>query len=379
MIANDPVLVGERLVLEGVPRLSFDPKPELEDDVELTPLPSAISTCLRYMGDDVKYRYLMGMTGDAFRLSWKEGWELDNVADIYVAPDLNKTCDLAFAAAGRAYEAHGVRPGDVPESVLRERIIATIRDKHQPVLAYGVVGPPEMCIIAGYDEGGDVLIGWSFFQNMPEFNAGVEFEPSGYFRKRNWHTDTWGIVIVGEKREKREKPPQEAMYRQALEWALHVMRTPSVYDPGLNGEAWKDRHSGHAAYDAWARHLLKDRDFPDGDMALLTQRYSVHDDASMVVAEGRWYASLFLSDAAQVMPHGASKLHEAASYFAREHELMWALWGELGGIGRGEKQIRALARPDVRRRIVQIIYEARDLDVVAALRIEQALAMPKLW
>jgi hypothetical protein len=244
------------------------------------------------------------------------------------------------------------------------------------VLAYGVIGPPEMSIITGYDEGGDVLIGWSFFQNMPEFNAGVEFEPAGYFRKRDWYANTWGIVLVGERR---DRPPKETRYGQALEWALTVMRTPSMYEPKLNGEAWKDRHNGHAAYEAWARHLLKDEEFVHSDDAALRQRFGVHDDAVGVVAEGRWYASLFLSQAALALPHCASKLLEAASHFAREHELMWQAWDQVGGIGRGEKQMRAFAKPEVRRRIVPIIHEARDLDLAAALCIEQALAMPKLW
>lgn len=38
----------------------------------------------------------------------------------------------------------------------------------EPVIAIGVVGPPEPCIVAGYDKGGEVLIGWSFFQDRPE-------------------------------------------------------------------------------------------------------------------------------------------------------------------------------------------------------------------
>ena len=47
-----------------------------------------------------------------------------------------------------------------------------------------------------------MLIGWSFFQGMPEFSAGLEFEPSGYFRKRDWFGDTESLVIIGEKGER---------------------------------------------------------------------------------------------------------------------------------------------------------------------------------
>jgi hypothetical protein len=55
------------------------------------------------------------------------------------------------------------------------------------------------------------------------------------------------------------------------------------------------------------------------------------------------------------------------------------VWDLTGDVGREEKQIRALAQPVVRRRIVPIIHEARDHDIAAALCIEQALTMPKLW
>ena len=49
--------------------------------------------------------------------------------------------------------------------------------------------PKDICfpsVLRALMEYGDVLVGWSFFQNIPEFNAGVEFEPSGQFRARGW-------------------------------------------------------------------------------------------------------------------------------------------------------------------------------------------------
>ncbi len=65
------------------------------------------------------------------------------------------------------------------------------------MIAFGIVGPPEPVIITGFDEGGDVLTGWSFFQGFPPFNEGLEYEPGeegqpGYFRKRDWFKDAAG-------------------------------------------------------------------------------------------------------------------------------------------------------------------------------------------
>ena len=49
------------------------------------------------------------------------------------------------------------------KEVFRRQIIESI-DKGKPVVAFGVEGPTEACIITGYDQDGDVLIGWSMIQ-----------------------------------------------------------------------------------------------------------------------------------------------------------------------------------------------------------------------
>jgi len=37
---------------------------------------------------------------------------------------------------------------------------------------------------------------------FPEFSNGVDFEPSGYFRNRDWFKDTEGISLLAKKQEK---------------------------------------------------------------------------------------------------------------------------------------------------------------------------------
>jgi len=65
-----------------------------------------------------------------------------------------------------------------------KKIIESI-DQNVPVLAFGVIGPPECCIITGNDESGEVIIGWNYFQNEHD-----DFEPTGQFRKGNWYKDS---------------------------------------------------------------------------------------------------------------------------------------------------------------------------------------------
>jgi hypothetical protein len=91
---------GTRCLIEGVPRLAFEPKPELDNEVELCPFPSALRACLRALGDDVPYNVLMGCLGAAFRLSWKDGWHPDNPDIRYLASDPMQPTAARLARAG---------------------------------------------------------------------------------------------------------------------------------------------------------------------------------------------------------------------------------------------------------------------------------------
>ena len=222
-----------------------------------------------------------------------------------------------------------------------------------------MIGPPECCVITGYDEGSDVLLGWNFFQGFPDFFAGAQ-EPSGYFRKQGWFKDTNSLVVIGEKR---QLPQQSVLHREILKWALDVARTPVV-----NG-----RSSGVAAYEVWAEQLLRDEDFPVGNKMAIKKRHVVHDDAVGMVAEARWYASVFLPQIARREAGKAEELLAAASCYAAEHDLMWKIWGLVGGIGHEEPKALKFAEPSVRRQIISVIHQARDKDVEAADHIERAL------
>ena len=376
-----------RVVLDGVPRIGFYFNMQQHDDSKMrcpedVPFPSCLRACLEYLGDGLGcrkiglcskqwglgcgYAYLMGTTGAAFRLSWKPGWHMDNCASWLVSDDPSEIFRRGFAAVGYGVEllcgGELRKQGVDAEQRFRTAIIESIRDRGRPVIAHGVIGPPEECIITGYDEGGDVLIGWNCFQDFPDCNAGVEREPNGMFRKREWAKDTWSLVLIGEKG---EPPDLKQVYRDALTWALEVIRTPKRHG---------DRHNGLAAYDAWAEHLLRDEDFATDDLAVLRERHMVHHDAVGTVAEGRWYASIFLSQAAMDGGLKAPELLAAASCCAAEHDLMWKVWGLMGGLGHGDAKASKLAEPDVRRQTVPIIHQARDLDAEAADHIESALA-----
>jgi len=383
---NHPV----RSVLEGVPRVHFyEGGVRCPEDIIL---PSVMRAMLEYLGEPdygckhclaqnpqakvlCAYSFLVGVSGAAAYLSWKEGWHGDNAAIFYMSADAAAPERRIFDAIGYEHEWVMKEPGRDDEARFRERIMASI-ERGMPVLGYGVIGPPEPSIIAGYDEGGDALIGWSFFQGFPEFNQGVEFEPSGYYRKHDWFVDTECLLVIGDKV---DKPSLQETYRTALEWMLQVARTPMARPEPDAPEWYQQRHNGLAAYEAWADHLLRDEEWPTDDEATLRAHHQIHDHATGDLAEARWYGSVFMKDLAEGYAGGPGKrgttaeiLHAAACY-AAEHDLMWEAWELTGGIGNPEA-FRHMADSGVRRALADVVRRAREQDVRAVEHIERALA-----
>ncbi len=369
-----------RRILKQVPVVSFQlhrltKKDGLRRCPESFPFPSCLRACLEYLGDDLGYEkinvsgrdwrldttyvYVMGTTGSAFKLSWKPGWHLDNPLISHMSEDPFEPIGKGLAAIGYEYEIIRKEPGRDHESYFRNCIIKSISDSGLPVIANGVVGPPEECLITGFDEGGDVLIGWSFFQKTKDFNVDVEFEADGCFRKRGWYKDTHCIIILGGKK---QQPQLKEVYRQALQWALKVTRTPKVHD----------RHNGLAAYNAWSEAILHDNDFTNKKVKELLHCYHVHQDAVGTVAEGRWYAFQFLKKimADITVP---SSLSAAAQCYDDQHSLMWEIWKLVGGPGASAKKAKLFASSEIRKKTAWLIHLAQDKQREAAEYIEQTL------
>lgn len=365
-------------VIEGVPRVGFfrggNACPE-----SFT-FPSCLAACLTHMGAGLgtepieahgrkwrlnnTYVYLMGVSGEAFRLFWKPGWHLDNTGLLSFSDDSMRFIAQAFAAIGFDYELLHKDSGKVDEALLRQRIIESVCTRGWPALAFGVVGPPECAIVTGCDDRADVLFGWSFFQDRPEHTVGVDFEPCGYFRKRNWFKNTDALIVIGPRR---RQPPSEQVYRTALTWAVELIRKPTIR---FNG----DRPNGLAAFDAWAATIARDEDLPAGDVDTLCRHHMAHASAVGMVAEGRWYATHFLRRVIAEEPPMAVPLQEAIACFEAIHQLMWQIWGLTGGPGFSPDKALKFADPAVRKQMVPLILQARDADAKAADAMERTLA-----
>ncbi|MFZ6028325.1 MAG: hypothetical protein ACOYYS_11475 [Chloroflexota bacterium] len=371
-----------RLVLENVPQVKFyDGGSRCPEDICL---PSVLRAITEYTDDpdygcnkcraknpncqvSCSYAFFVGVTGAAFYISWKDGWHEDNQAHFYLDADAGAMERNAFKAMGYSFE--WLMPEQREQFVPR---IAASLQRGMPVICHGIIGPPEAGLITGYDDDGETILGWSFFQN---FEPGIETEAPGYYRKKDWAKDVQSILIVGEKG---PRPPLKETYRAALEFALKVIRTPMVRPEADAPEWYRHRHNGLAAYDAWIAHLLDDKNFPAGDETALRRHFEVHDHMVGMVAEARWYGSQFLvgmTEQTDVHVHrdAIEPLLHAAALYAGDHELMWKLWDLAGGIGNAEGW-KLFTDPAVRRQMVPLLQETQRKDRAAAEYLEIALS-----
>jgi hypothetical protein len=355
--------VPRRVVLEDVSKIGYG---VIDPDLSTTPWPACLWACLEYMGDDLDfgdgeeypreavYAYLTGTTGTAFRLVWK-GWGLDNWASWMIYDDAGEIFRRGYTAIGYESVSSAHVPEDEKAERFRSQMIESI-NRGRPLISHGIVGPPEETIVAGYDEGGDVVIGWSAFQGVPWASPKPDgFEPNGMFRKRNWEAHAHSMGTIGQKT---GTPDRRETYTEALQNALRIVRAPS------------DRGRGLAAYDSWAQHILRDDEIAAGTP---DDAFDVHCTAVDMIAEGRHFAVIFLRQAAGFLPEAKDELRAAADCYGTECDLMQRIWDPVGGNERGEDQRQAFLKPEVRRRIVTIIRQARQKDAEAADHIERAL------
>ncbi|MBN1699969.1 MAG: RNA polymerase sigma factor [Spirochaetales bacterium] len=360
-----------RSVLENVPLVNFElHRTKGKDGIprcpETVPFPSCVRAYLEYLDQgeppsiieshnrkwrlDNSYLTALCASGAAFKLNWRPGWHMDNPLISHISDDPLEPHKRTLDVMGIPCEI--VLNDGTNKVLFTEKIRESIRKNKRPVIAQGVVGPPEECLVTGFDKNGEILLGWSFFQGSKEFLDEVEFEPNGYFRKRNWYENTGVLFVPGDRNTK--KSPVES-YKRILLWAVEVMERPTG-GPGIP--------NGLAAYRAWIDTIADDEAFSGKTVKELQYRYIIHHSAVGLLAECRWYAHLFLDNISEVTGK-YEPLKEAASCFNTVHTIMWEIWGAVGGPGVAPAKAKRFAGPDVRKQVAGLLEKAREMDVKA--------------
>lgn len=319
----------DHAILYGVPKVAYG-----QDGS--TPFPMCIHSCAKYLGLCVDYTRSMAESGAAFRFVWNTAyWDGGNVDAVYTFDDPVRVFHFGMRAMEREFKflkrTSRTKKEDFMEFICREI------DAGNPVIALGVIGPPEACMITGYRDGGNVLIGWNVFQEYPEYQAGIRFEKSGYFITGNWWEalGTTALIAAGTE----SLPP--LTLKEVLRNAAEI----------LEGRMCGTYAKGTLAYDAWKNALLCDLDFPaDAVLPLLVERMMCHGDAMDCLVDGRCHASKYLRRLAEQHPAVSAGLNAAAEELEKIPEIIWKeMIPVLGGWGRGEIQTRQLAKAENRR------------------------------
>jgi hypothetical protein len=131
----------------------------------------------------------------------------------------------------------------------KKAIIESI-DKGVPVISLeGVINCSDACVISGYDNDGDVLLGYSPFMHIKD-DHNEAHDDTGYFRKSNWYDGycaEWSkvrfLIIDG----KCEKPSKEEAFVQTMKLIRHLIINKTI-SPG--------QYNGIAAHKAFSNALL---------------------------------------------------------------------------------------------------------------------------
>lgn len=337
---------GKKVYIEGVRKMSWDTG-------EMCEFASALMSAMLRLGEDVPYHYIMGTSGVAFRFTLNPGeWDFGNYSIRNIAADADEPVRRAIKATGYAYTLCDKTTWQDDATA----IIASI-DRGIPVLAYGVVGPSDCCVITGYDEDGDVLLGWSTYQDIPQ-DHNIPHDATGYFRKPGWHDNLHGYILIGEKG---ERPPLPTIYLNALKWAAYLLKTPRM----------GDKVTGLEGLRVWAEEMTQEKYFPADDEETMGWRY-VSVAINMTMLRDHCTAEDFLRQAMADVPDFAPELSLTADCYG-DMQRIRAEMDDVIGDNFSEPAMKAIAVPDMRRAYAEAILQIHDKEQEALAHIERLI------
>lgn len=327
-------------ILYGVPKIEFS-------SGKCTPFPACLESILSYVGQrkNCSYAWLMAASGAAFRLCWKAGkWDMSNPNLMNITPQNPwMLYERAFDAAGRKFNIVEKNKSS------RDTYVSCITDsinKGNPLIALGIVGPPEACIITGYENHGERLLGWSYFQDNPEFSAGVVSDTSGYFASSSWfdNPSTVALITLGEH-------TASTTLHDLLQhiYTILTMQTSGSYQLGQN------------AYKSWAKDISDDMAFRENSITpILLSRFFCQADAETMVGEGRYWGAQFFNQLGVEHTHLSEMCFEVSELFEKTAGFAQQMTAIRQGDKQTEEAIKILCKQDTRKEIVHLICRAQE-------------------
>ena len=383
------------MTIASVPKVAFFPATRCPEDL---PFPACMRSLAEFSGDErfgcfearpaeksrtipCANKFFVGASGIGFSVNWK--WDYGGFNVLSLGPGVERHIRRSFAAIGRDVRilvnrgheaASGFGPDDAGELVVSSdqagmtAAICRSIDRGNPCIAFGVLPIPEACIVTGYEADGEVLCGWSHFQDLPEFRGDNDRTECGCFRRGDWFTHTVCVAVPGEAL--RERPSAGAICVSSLAAGLELL--------GSTGGSF-GYTSGLAGYEALIRDLTDDRLFPPDDDGELVRRFGIINSFIGDVAEAKCYNGDYFGSSGRAAELTAAMAgDEASATYVRDrlrraggrymviHNLMWNAWEALRGDSITEgwpvTDHRPLAAQPVREQLARIFTRTLDLE-----------------
>ena len=216
------------------------PKVDWSDTQRQNEFVNSVVSALSGLGEKLDYDYVCAVSGSAFRTSFsRSGWNHGN----YHVINAPITIEHTFRMLGYTVSRH-VRSDYESDS----KLVTDSIDRGVPVITLeGVVDCADACVIAGYDNDGATLLGWNPFMYVEHDHQEAD-DPTGYFRKSNWHDGFFAgggqiLTIEG----KSDQPSKDTVLAETLKLASRLIKEEDLA-PG--------QHNGLAAHKAFADALL---------------------------------------------------------------------------------------------------------------------------
>jgi len=345
----------DHCILYGVPKVAYSFE-------ECTPLAVSIKAAMNYLGDPVDYGYVLAAMGAAFRLRWnKNYWDGGNVDVLNIYPNQYDIFKHTMDACGRNYKLL------TRDQATKESFMTFIKeeiDQGRPVIALGIIGPPEACLVTGYMDQGQTLLGWNCFQENKEVASGVTFHECGYFQSSTWWDNPYTIALVsiGSKKD------QPFNQKDLLAKAIHIMEENSIDVRDGKGKVRDTYACGQAAYDLWAESIQDESQFNPSDVTpLKIEKLMCQWDAQAMVGEGRSYAACFLETIGKDNPQVAEACTKSANHFRSAYKATMKMTELRGNCKQDVESLDNFMKAEVRQATAKEVYKAKDHEKAALL------------
>lgn len=203
---------------------------------------NSVVSALNALGERLDYDYVCAVSGSAFRTSFSmSGWNHGN----YHAINTPIIIEHTFKMLGYNVSYHIRSDYETDRGLIIDSI-----DRGIPVVTLeGVISCSDACVISGYDDDGQVLLGYNPFMYVEPDHKEAHDE-TGYFRKSDWRNGFFaevsrGRILIIEGRS--EKPSKSDILAETL-GRIHRLIQNANLAPG--------QHNGLAAHEALAEALL---------------------------------------------------------------------------------------------------------------------------